>query len=167
MERRNREVDDGMIEKVVAINRVSKTVKGGRVMKFSALVVVGDGKGTIGFGMGKAGEVPEAIRKGIENAKKNMHKIAMRGTTIPHEIVGEFGAGRILMRPAAPGTGVIAGGPVRAVLEAAGIKDIRTKCLRSNNPQNVVAATMVGLQSLRNAQQVPAYRGKSADEIVG
>ena len=111
MERRNREVDDGMIEKVVAINRVSKTVKGGRVMKFSALVVVGDGKGTIGFGMGKAGEVPEAIRKGIENAKKNMHKIAMRGTTIPHEIVGEFGAGRILMRPAAPGTGVIAACP--------------------------------------------------------
>lgn len=167
MERRNREVDDGMIEKVVAINRVSKTVKGGRVMKFSALVVVGDGKGTIGFGMGKAGEVPEAIRKGIENAKKNMHKIAMRGTTIPHEIVGEFGAGRILMRPAAPGTGVIAGGPVRAVLEAAGIKDIRTKCLRSNNPQNVVSATMEGLKSLRGPEAVARIRGKSVEEIVG
>ena len=167
MERRNREVDDGMLEKVVAINRVSKTVKGGRVMKFSALVVVGDGKGTIGFGMGKAGEVPEAIRKGLEAAKKNMHKINMKGTTIPHEIVGEFGAGRILMRPAAPGTGVIAGGPVRAVLEVAGIKDIRTKCLRSNNPANVVAATMEGLKSLRNAQQVAVYRGKTAEEILG
>lgn len=167
MERRNREVDDGMIEKVVAINRVSKTVKGGRVMKFSALVVVGDGKGTIGFGMGKAGEVPEAIRKGIENAKKNMHKIAMRGTTIPHEIVGEFGAGRILMRPAAPGTGVIAGGPVRIIMEAAGIKDIRTKCLRSNTAVNVVAATFEGLKSLRTPEEVARTRGKSVDEIVG
>ena len=151
MERRNREVDDGMIEKVVAINRVSKTVKGGRVMKFSALVVVGDGKGTIGFGMGKAGEVPEAIRKGIENA----------------EIVGEFGAGRILRRPAAPGTGVIAGGPVRAVLEAAGIKDIRTKCLRSNNPCNVVTATFNGLCSLVSAEEVAAKRGKTVKEILG
>ena len=166
MAMRNRE-DDGMITKVVSINRVSKTVKGGRIMKFAALVVVGDGKGTIGYGIGKSGEVPEAIRKGEAAAKKNMHKVAMKGTTIPHEIVGKYGAGAVLLKPAAAGTGMIAGGPVRAVIEAAGIKDIRTKCLRSNNPQNVVAATMVGLQSLRNAQQVAAYRGKSADEIVG
>ena len=124
---RNREQDDGMITKVVSINRVSKTVKGGRVMKFAALIVVGDGKGNIGYGVGKSGEVPEAIRKGEGAAKKNMHKVAMKGTTIPHEIVGVYGAGRVLMRPAAPGTGVIAGGPVRAVLECAGIKDIRTK----------------------------------------
>ncbi len=165
--RRNREVDDGIIEKVVAINRVSKTVKGGRVMKFSALVVVGDGKGTVGFGMGKAGEVPEAIRKGIEAARKNMRKIAMKNTTIPHEIVGEFGAGRVLMRPAPEGTGVIAGGPVRAVLEAAGIKDIRTKCLNSNNPCNVVTATFNGLCGLVSAEEVAAKRGKTVKEILG
>ena len=164
---RNDRIDDGMIEKVVAINRVSKTVKGGRVMKFSALVVVGDGKGNIGYGMGKAGEVPEAIRKGIEAAKKNMFKVELKGTTIPHEIVGAFGAGRVLMRPAAPGTGVLAGGPVRAVLEAAGIKDIRAKSLRSNNPCNVVAATFAGLQALRTAEQVAAIRGKSVKEILG
>lgn len=165
MQRRNEPSD--LLERVVAINRVSKTVKGGRVMKFSALVVVGDGNGTVGFGMGKAGEVPEAIRKGIEAAKKNMRKISMKGTTIPHEIVGEFGAGRVLMRPAAPGTGVIAGGPVRAVLELAGIKDIRTKCLRSNNPCNVVTATFNGLCSLVSAEQVAAKRGKTVKEILG
>ena len=164
---RNERPDDGMIEKVVSINRVSKTVKGGRVMKFSALVVVGDGKGTIGFGLGKAGEVPEAIRKGIEAAKKNMHHINLKGTTIPHEIVGAYGAGRVLMRPAAPGTGVIAGGPVRAVLEAAGIKDIRTKCLRSNNPCNVVTATFQGLCSLTTAEAVAAKRGKDVKENLG
>ena len=152
-------------ERVVAINRVSKTVKGGRVMKFSALVVVGNGDGIVGFGIGKAAEVPDAIRKGIEDAKKHLTRIAMRGTTIPHDIMGEFGAGRVILKPAAPGTGVIAGGPVRAVMEAIGIKDIRTKCLRSNNPQNVVTATMEGLKSLRDAAQVAAVRGKAVEEL--
>lgn len=156
-----------LTEKVVAINRVSKTVKGGRIMKFAALVVVGDGNGTIGFGLGKSGEVPDAIRKGIEDAKKNLVKIALKGTTIPHEIIGAFGAGRVLMKPAAPGTGVIAGGPVRAVIEVAGIKDIRTKSLRSNNPCNVVRATISGLQSLRTAQEVAEIRGKAVEEILG
>ena len=156
-----------MIEKVVYLNRVSKTVKGGRVMKFSALVVVGDGKGTVGYGLGKAAEVSEAILKGIANAKKNMVKISLSGTTIPHEVIGSYGAGRVLMKPAAVGTGVIAGGAVRAVMEAVGITNIRTKCLRSNNPQNVVKAAMQGLESLRSPEQVAAIRGKSVEEIVG
>ena len=163
--RRGRDEGSELIEKVVSLNRVSKTVKGGRVMKFSALMVVGDGKGKVGFGMGKAGEVSEAIRKGIEDAKKNMHSIVLSGTTIPHEVVGIFGAGRVLMKPAAPGTGIIAGGAVRAVMEAAGIKDIRAKSLRSNNPNNVVSATMEGLLSLRDAAEVAAVRGKTADEL--
>ena len=153
------------IEKLVYLNRVSKTVKGGRVNKFSALMVVGDEKGRVGFGLGKAAEVPEAIRKGIEDAKKNMITVSLSGTTIPHEVIGEFGAGRVLMKPAAPGTGVIAGGPVRAVMEAIGIKDIRTKCLRSNNPQNVVTATIEGMKSLRDAAQVAAVRGKAVEEL--
>ena len=156
-----------LTERVVAINRVSKTVKGGRIMKFSALVVVGDGNGIIGFGLGKSGEVPDAIRKGIEDAKKNLMQIALKGTTTPHEITGKFGAGVVLLKPAAPGTGVIAGGPVRAVVETVGIKDIRTKALRSNNPCNVVRATIDGLSKLRNAEEVAAIRGKSAQEILG
>ena len=155
------------VEKLVSLNRVSKTVKGGRVMKFAALMVVGDEKGRVGFGTGKAAEVPEAIRKGIEDAKKNMITVSLAGTSIPHEVIGEFGAGRVLMKPAAPGTGVNAGGPVRAVMEAVGIKDIRTKCLRSNNPQNVVSATFEGLKSLRGPEEIARTRGKSVEEIVG
>ena len=166
---RDNQVQEGpeMIEKVVYLNRVSKTVKGGRVMKFSALVVVGDGKGTVGYGLGKAAEVSEAILKGIANAKKNMVTISLSGTTIPHEVIGVYGAGRVLMKPAAVGTGVIAGGAVRAVMEAVGISNIRTKCLRSNNPQNVVKAAMQGLMSLRSPEQVAAIRGKSVEEVTG
>jgi len=164
--RQQEEAAPEFIEKVVHLNRVSKTVKGGRVMKFSALCVVGDGKGRVGYGLGKAGEVSEAIRKGLEDAKKNITNVTLEGTTIPHEVIGEFGAGRVLLKPAPAGTGVIAGGAVRAVMEAAGISDIRTKCLRSNNPQNVVAATMQGLLTLRNAEAVAKVRGKSASEIV-
>ncbi len=155
------------VEKLVALNRVSKTVKGGRVAKFAALMVIGDEKGNVGFGTGKAAEVPEAIRKGIEDAKKNMIKVNLSNTTIPHEVTGEFGAGRVLLKPAAPGTGIIAGGPVRAVMEAVGIKDIRAKCLRSNNPQNVVSATFEGLKALKDPQEVARMRGKSLDEILG
>ena len=154
-------------EHLVALNRVSKTVKGGRVARFAAIMVVGDGHGRVGVGLGKAVEVPEAIRKGIEDAKKNMVTVTLSGTTIPHEVTGEFGAGRVLMKPAAPGSGVIAGGPVRIICEAAGIKDIRTKCLRSNTAVNVVAATFEGLKALRTPEQVARTRGKSVDEIVG
>ena len=152
-----------MIERVVYLNRVSKTVKGGRVMKFSALVVVGDGKGTVGYGLGKAAEVSEAILKGIAN----LQKVVLAETTIPHEVIGIFGAGKVLLKPAPVGTGVLAGGAVRAVMEAAGISNIRAKCLRSNNPQNVVKATMQGLLSLRGPEEVARIRGKSVEEIVG
>ena len=154
-------------ERVVAINRVSKTVKGGRIARQTAIMVVGDGNGHVGYGLGKAAEYPEAIRKGIEDAKKNIIEVSLKGTSIPHEVIGVYGAARVLLKPAAPGTGIIAGGTVRAVVEMAGIKDIRTKALRSNNPCNVVRATVAGLASLRGAEEVAAVRGKSVKEIIG
>ena len=152
-------------ERVVTINRVSKTVKGGRIMKFSALVVVGDGNGTVGYGLGKAGEVPDAIRKGIEDAKKNMIEVSLCGSTIPHEIIGEYGAGKVLLKPAAPGTGIIAGGTVRTILALAGIHNIRAKCLRSNNPTNVVKATFEGLKALKTAEEIAELRGLSVEDV--
>ena len=152
-------------ESLIALNRVSKTVKGGRIARFAALMVVGDGAGHVGVGLGKAAEVPEAIRKGIEDAKKNMVKVSLKGTSIPHEVVGVFGAGKVLLKPAAPGTGIIAGGKVRMVLEAAGIKNIRAKCLRSNNPTNVVKATMEGLKELRTAEEVAKIRDIPVDQV--
>ena len=154
-------------EKLVSLNRVSKTVKGGRIARFAALMVVGDGNGHVGVGLGKAAEVPEAIRKGIEDAKKNMITVSLKGTTIPHEVIGVFGAGKVLLKPAALGTGIIAGGKVRAVLEAAGISNIRAKCLRSNNPTNVVKATMEGLKALRTAEEVAKIRDISVDQVKG
>ena len=154
-------------ESLIALNRVSKTVKGGRVARFAALMVVGDGAGHVGVGLGKAAEVPEAIRKGIEDAKKNMVTVSLKGTSIPHEVVGVFGAGKVLLKPAAPGTGIIAGGKVRMVLEAAGIKNIRAKCLRSNNPTNVVKATMEGLKELRTVEEVAKIRDISVEQVKG
>ena len=154
-------------EQLVALNRVSKTVKGGRIARFAALMVVGDGNGHVGYGLGKAAEVPEAIRKGIEDAKKNMIEVSLKGNTIPHEVIGEFGAGKVLLKPAAQGTGIIAGGKIRMVLELAGIKNIRAKCLRSNNPTNVVKATIEGLRELRTAEEVAKIRDISVDQIKG
>ena len=157
---------DELQERLVAVNRVSKTVKGGRIARFAALMVVGDGNGHVGYGLGKAAEVPEAIRKGIEDAKKNMIEVSLKDTTIPHEILGEYGAGRVLLKPAAPGTGVIAGKTVRAVVELAGIKNIRAKSLRSNNPTNVIKATFEVLKALRTVEQVAKTRGISAEQVV-
>jgi small subunit ribosomal protein S5 len=163
---RDREVSE-FKEKLVAVNRVTKVVKGGRNFRFAALMVVGDEKGRVGVGMGKAAEIPEAIRKGVEAAKRNMITIPIVGTSIPHEIIGEFSSGRVLLMPAPEGTGVIAGGPVRAVLETAGIKDIRTKSLGSSNPANMVKAAIQGLTELKTAEEVARLRGKSVEELLG
>lgn len=157
---------DELQERLVVVNRVSKTVKGGRIARFAALMVVGDGNGHVGYGLGKAAEVPEAIRKGIEDAKKNMIEVSLKDTTIPHEVLGEYGAGRVLLKPAAPGTGVIAGKTVRAVVELAGVKNIRAKSLRSNNPTNVIKATFEGLKSLRTVEQVAKTRGISTEQVT-
>ena len=164
---RNREENDGLNKKLIAVNRVTKTVKGGKNMRFSALVVVGDGNGKIGLGMGKAAEVPEAIEKATAQAKKNLNKISLKGTSIPHGVLGVYGRGSVLMMPASEGTGVIAGGPVRAVMEAAGVKDIRTKSHGTNNPINVVKATIAGLVELKSAEEIAAVRGKTVEEILG
>ena len=152
-------------EQLVVLNRVSKTVKGGRIARFAAIMVVGDGNGDVGYGLGKAAEVPDAIRKGIEDAKKNMITVSLNGSTIPHDVIGEYGSGRVLLKPAAPGTGIIAGGTVRTILALAGIKNIRAKCLRSTNPTNVVKATFEGLRSLKTVEEIAALRGKSAEEV--
>ena len=157
--------ESGLQEQLVVLNRVSKTVKGGRIARFAAIMVVGDGNGHVGFGLGKAAEVPDAIRKGIEDAKKNMITVSLNGSTIPHDVIGEYGAGRVLLKPAAPGTGIIAGGTVRTILALAGIKNIRAKCLRSTNPTNVVKATFEGLRALKTAEEIAALRGKSAEEV--
>ena len=152
-------------EQLVVLNRVSKTVKGGRIARFAAIMVVGDGNGHVGYGLGKAAEVPDAIRKGLEDAKKNLIKVSLKGSTIPHEVIGEYGAGRVLLKPAAPGTGIIAGGTVRTILALAGIKNIRAKCLRSNNPTNVVKATFAGLRELRTAEEIANLRGISEEDV--
>ncbi len=167
MARRNEAIESEYQEQLIALNRVSKTVKGGRIARFAALMVIGNGKGRVGYGLGKAAEVPEAIRKGIEDAKKNMITVSLSDTTIPHEVIGEFGSGRVLLKPAPHGTGIIAGGSVRKVLEAAGVHNIRAKCLHSSNPINVVKATFDGLSQLRTAEEVAALRGLSVDEIKG
>ena len=167
MARRNEAIESEYQEQLVALNRVSKTVKGGRIARFAALMVIGNGKGRVGYGLGKAAEVPEAIRKGIEDAKKNMITVSLADTTIPHEVLGEFGSGRVLLKPAPTGTGIIAGGSVRKVLEAAGVKNIRAKCLRSSNPINVVKATFEGLAQLRTPEEVAALRGITVEDLKG